>query len=227
MFKKFVDNVENLKPGDNVTDNNYSKTDDNIKKDNNGSGLGKGISNDISSKIVSERTSNGKINTILKGSKVTGDINITCDLELSGEIEGNITSKQNSNIVIKGVCKGNVETGEGNVDIEGELEGGNITAGRNVSILGKFNGGEIKANGKIYINGEFNGKLECNEVEIGPNAQGKGELFYKNHISISRGAKIEAQITQLRKEPVVENASPENNVVDIKLPVKKELEAKG
>ena len=226
MFKKFVDNVENLKPGDNVTDNNYIKTDDNIKKDNNGSGLEKDISKDFSDKTESERTSDGKINTILKGSKVTGDINISCDLELSGEIEGNIASKQNSNIVIKGVCKGNVETGEGNVDVEGELESGNITAGRNVSILGKFNGGEIKANGKIYINGEFNGKLECNEVEIGPNAQGKGELFYKNHISISRGAKIEAQITQIPKAPVVENASPGNNVVDIKLPVKKELEAK-
>jgi hypothetical protein len=44
------------------------------------------------------RSSN--VNKILKGSKLLGDINVTCDLELNGDVEGNITSKQNSNILI-------------------------------------------------------------------------------------------------------------------------------
>ncbi|KPJ97868.1 MAG: hypothetical protein AMJ60_10045, partial [Desulfobacterales bacterium SG8_35] len=33
------------------------------------------------------RSSN--VNKILKGSKLIGDINVTCDLELNGDVEGN------------------------------------------------------------------------------------------------------------------------------------------
>ena len=139
------------------------------------------------------------VNKILKGSKLIGDINVTCDLELSGDVEGNITSMQNSNILIKGACNGNIETKEGSVDIEGELSGGNITAGKDVNISGKFNGGEVKAEGKIFVDGEFNGKLEGRDVEIGANACGKGEIFYKEFISISRGAKVEVQISQTKE----------------------------
>jgi cytoskeletal protein CcmA (bactofilin family) len=133
-------------------------------------------------------------NTILKGNKLIGDITVSCDLELSGEIEGNITSEKNSNIVIKGVCRGSIETREGNVDIEGELKGGNITAGNNVRIAGKFEGGEVKAQGRITIDGEFNGKLEGNEIEIGADARGTGEIFYKDYISVAKGALIEGQV---------------------------------
>jgi cytoskeletal protein CcmA (bactofilin family) len=137
-----------------------------------------------------------KANTILKGSKLVGDINVTYDLELSGEVEGNINSEKDSNIIIKGVCRGNIMTKEGNVDIEGELINGDIIAGGDVKITGKFNGGIVKARGKVSALGEFNGKIEANEIEIGPNARGKGELLYKEFISISRGAQIEASITQ-------------------------------
>jgi cytoskeletal protein CcmA (bactofilin family) len=140
-----------------------------------------------------------KINTILKGSKLTGDINISYDLELSGEVEGNISSEQNSNIVIQGVCKGNIRTREGNVTIEGELINGDIIAGGDVKITGKFNGGMVKVKGKIYVNGEFKGKLEGNEIEIGPDARGKGEVFYNEYISVSRGAKVEVQISQTQE----------------------------
>jgi cytoskeletal protein CcmA (bactofilin family) len=154
------------------------------------------------------------VNKILKGSKLTGDINVTCDLELSGDVEGNITSKQESNILIKGVCKGNIETKEGSVDIEGELRGGNITAGKDVKISGKFNGGEVKAGGKIFVDGEFNGKLEGNNIEIGENSRGKGEIFYKEYISISRGAIIDVQISQT-KEALKEVKTPPKNDVQI------------
>ncbi len=171
-------------------------------------------------KVSDRKVDNGNVNTILKGSKLNGDIHVTCDLELSGDVEGNITSEQDSNIVIKGTCKGNIKTKGGNVVIEGDLLDGNITAGNDVRILGKFNGGEVKAAGKIYVNGGFNGKLEANEIEIGSNAQGKGELFYKETISIAKGAKVEAQISQTQQELKLVKDNLEKKPGEVKLPPK-------
>ena len=139
-------------------------------------------------------------NTILKGSKLIGDINITNDLELSGEVEGSIKSIKDSNIILKGTCKGNIDTKGGSVYIEGSLEGGSIDAGNEVSVTGNFNGTSIKAVNRIYVNGEFNGTLEANEIEIGPKAVGKGELHYKELISIAKGAKVDVQIGQSQPE---------------------------
>ena len=161
-----------------------------------------------------------KINTILKGSKLTGDININYDLELSGEVEGNISSEQNSNIVIKGVCKGNITTKEGNVEIEGELLKGDISAGGDVKITGKFNGGMVKAKGRITAHGEFTGKFESNEIEIGSNARGKGELLYKEYISIAKGAQIEAKISQIHEEQEEVKKSSDAKVISLELHVK-------
>jgi cytoskeletal protein CcmA (bactofilin family) len=157
------------------------------------------VPKDIPMRPSGTAVKSSSVNRILKGSKLTGDINVTSDLELSGDVDGNITSMGNSNILIKGACKGNIETKEGSVDIEGELSGGNITAGKDVKISGKFNGGEVKALGKIFVDGEFNGKLEGNDIEIGANSSGKGEIFYKEYISISRGAKVEVQISQIKE----------------------------
>ncbi len=168
-----------------------------------------------------------KINNILKGSKLAGDINISYDLELSGEVEGNIVSEQNSNIVIKGVCKGNIKTKEGSVNIEGELNSGDIIAGGDVKITGKFNGGKVEAKSRIYVNGEFNGRLESNEIEVGPKAQGRGELIYKEHISIAKGAKVEVQISQIKEELKAVKKSPEMKVVNLDLPAKGAGELKG
>ena len=139
-------------------------------------------------------------NTILKGNKLIGDISVSSDLELSGEIEGNITSEQNSNIVIKGNCRGSITTREGSVTIEGELNGGNITAGSNITISGKFEGGEAKAQKRMIVNGEFKGRLEAEEMEIGPEARGSGEIFYKEHFSVAKGAQIEGKIGKLSGE---------------------------
>ena len=161
-----------------------------------------------------------KINTILKGSKLTGDININYDLELSGEVEGNISSEENSNIVIKGVCKGNITTKEGNVEIEGELLKGDISAGGDVKITGKFNGGMVKAKGRITAHGEFTGKFESNEIEIGPNARGKGELLYKEYISIAKGAQIEAKISQIHEEQGEVKKSSDAKVISLERHIK-------
>ena len=161
-------------------------------------------------------------NTILKGNKLIGNINVTCDLELSGDIEGNIISKQDSNIIIKGNCSGDIETKGGKVNIEGSILRGNINAGSDVRITGKFNGGEIVSEGKIYINGEFSGKLEGKEIEIGPDANGKGELLYRETISIARGARIEGQIHQAQQELVLLKSPPKEKIIE-KEDVKKEI----
>jgi cytoskeletal protein CcmA (bactofilin family) len=196
---------------------------ENVQTDNYKNDFEQGFSENINHRTIERKFSNERVNTILKGSKVVGDINVTCDLVLSGDVEGNITAQQDSNIVIKGTCKGNIETKGGNVNIEGELRSGNITTGGNVSISGKFKGGEVKAKGKIYVNCEFKGKLEGNEVELGSNAQVKGELLYREYISISRGAKVEVQLCRIQEEPKVEKKSPEKEA-DTKPPVKELIE---
>ena len=178
--------------------------------------IGNTVENVTSDKIPDER----KTNHVLKGSKVTGDINVTSDLVLSGDVEGNITAKDNSSVVIKGSCKGNVKSGRGDIDIRGELKSGNITTDGNVSISGKFTGGEVKAKGKIFVNCEFAGRLEGNEVEIGAEAHVKGELFYKEYISISRGAKVEVHLCRMQEESKGENKMPEKKVLDMKPPEK-------
>jgi cytoskeletal protein CcmA (bactofilin family) len=191
MFKKWGSDSESA-----VINSNGDKT---VQTDNNAGVATKKGPENIAPVIKPAAAPKGT-NMILKGSKLTGDINITSDLELSGDVEGNIRSLQDSNILLKGNCKGNIETKEGSVNIEGSLEGGNIVAGKEVRIMGKFRGGEIRAKNKIYIDGEFNGRLEANEIEIGSNASGKGELHYKDFISIAKGAKVNVQIGQLQPE---------------------------
>ena len=202
MLKKWVSEKNN---------DNTDRSDVAPQKD-----AGKTAGNMTSDKSPGER----KVNNILKGSKVTGDINVTSDLVLSGDVEGNITAKDNSSVVIKGSCKGNISSGRGDIDIRGELKNGNITTGGNVSISGKFTGGEVKAQGKIFVNCEFTGRLEGNEIEIGANAHVKGELFYTEYISVSRGAKVEVRLCRMQEESKGENKTPEKKVVDIKPPVK-------
>lgn len=137
------------------------------------------------------------INAIGKGSKVAGNFVISQDLQITGDIEGNITGENNSNIFIKGSCKGNIRTKGGSVEIDGEMSGGDIMAGGYVKVTGKFHGGKIHAKDKIHINGEFSGSLESNEIEVGSGARGKGEIFYKESLSIQKGAKVEGRITRV------------------------------
>ncbi len=173
----------------------------------------------IDSKADSISTQN--TNTLLKGSKLIGDINVTCDLELSGDIEGNIHSIKNSRIVIKGTCKGNIETREGSVSIDGKLNGGNITAGGDVIITGIFNGGKITSQGRVLIDGDFEGSLDASEIEIGPNAKGRADIIYRDFISVSRGARIEGSIQQVPSELKLVKSAPDTSSVDKRPKVKK------
>lgn len=172
-----------------------------------------------------EVLSKQRANTIVKGSKLTGDIIITYDLELDGDVEGNITSEQKSNVIIKGTCSGNIRTKEGNVDIEGKMSKGDIVAGGDIKISGSFKGGKVEAKGTIYVNGEFSGKLEGKDIEIGPGAKGKGELFYKDNISIAKGARVEVKISRSQSELNEKKKMPEATVVNIEKPIldKKEI----
>ncbi len=46
---------------------------------------------DNAENVTSDKgTGDRKVNNILKGCKVTGNINVTCDMVLSGDVEGNI-----------------------------------------------------------------------------------------------------------------------------------------
>jgi cytoskeletal protein CcmA (bactofilin family) len=139
-------------------------------------------------------------NAIYKGSKVTGNMSISQNLQVNGDVEGNITAENNASIFIKGNCKGNIDAKGGNVEIDGEMSGGNICAGGYVKVTGKFLGGKIQAKEKIYINGEFTGSLESNDVEIGSAARGKGEIQYKESLSIQKGAKVEGKVTRTESE---------------------------
>ncbi len=142
------------------------------------------------------------VNMMCKGSKVTGNMIVSQDLQMTGDLEGNITAENNASIFIKGTCKGNIDAKGGSVEIEGEMSGGNISAGGYVKVTGKFLGGKIQAKDRIHINGEFTGSLESNEVELGAAARGKGEILYRETLCIQKGAKVEGKITRAEAERV-------------------------
>jgi cytoskeletal protein CcmA (bactofilin family) len=153
--------------------------------------------NVVASAVV---TAEQGINTIFKGSKITGNIVVSQDLQMNGDIEGNITAENNASIFIKGTCKGNIDAKGGSVEIEGEMSGGNISAGGYVKVTGKFLGGKIQAKDKIHMNGEFTGSLESSEVELGAAARGMGEILYKEALYIQKGAKMEGKVTRAGAE---------------------------
>ena len=146
--------------------------------------------------VSSVKTAEQGFNTITKGSKITGNMVISQDLQMDGDLEGNITAENNASIFIKGTCKGNIDAKGGSVEIEGEMSGGNINAGGYVKVTGKFLGGKIQAKDKIQINGEFTGSLESNEVELGSAARGKGEILFREAVCIQKGAKVEGKVTR-------------------------------
>lgn len=117
-------------------------------------------------------------NYIVEGSRMTGDLWVSCDLDLGGEVSGNIVSQANSNIILRGICRG-----------------GDVSAGGDIEITGKFEGGEIRSQGKCSINGECKGKVEAFEIELGPQARVTGELIYHSSLQISEGAQVEAKIS--------------------------------
>jgi len=146
--------------------------------------------------VSAVKTAEQGINIISKGSKVTGNMIVSQDLQMNGDLEGNITAENNASIFIRGLYKGNIDAKGGSVEIDGEMSGGNISAGGYVKVTGKFLGGKIQAKDKIHINGEFAGSLESSEVELGAAARGKGEILYKETLCIQKGAMMEGKVTR-------------------------------
>ncbi len=159
MFKKWTEESAGIMIDDNCNNGHHQADSDKEKPET------------MINKSSDNGNNNGDVNTILKGSKLVGDINVTCDLKLSGDVEGNITSEGKSDIVIQGICKGNIITKEGSVDIE-------------------------------------------------------GELLYREYISISKGAKLEAQISQVQNGLKVVKDSSEQKVAEIKASTKEIKEVK-
>jgi len=122
-------------------------------------------------------------NQLMEGSKVTGDLWVSSNLELGGEVTGNITSQAHSTILLRGICRE-----------------GDISAGGDIEITGVFEGGEITSQGRCLINGECYGKVEAFEVELGSQAKVSGEIIYHSSIQISEGAQIEAKISYKPKD---------------------------
>jgi cytoskeletal protein CcmA (bactofilin family) len=172
---------------------------------------------EISGKVVKPAAVSGSntVNAINKGSKLTGNIVVIHDLEITGDVEGDITSEENSNIFIRGNCKGNIRTKGGSVEIEGDMSGGDIIAGGYVKVTGKFHGGKIQAGERIHINGEFSGTLESAEIEVGSGASGAGEIVYREYLSIQKGAKVEGRIVRMERKEDLE-PKPETNVKEQK-----------
>ncbi len=172
------------------------------------------------------KTAEEGINTICKGSKFAGNMTVSQDTQINGDLEGNITAENNASVFVKGTCKGNIDAKGGSVEIDGEMSGGNISAGGYVKVTGKFLGGKIQAKERIHVNGEFTGSLESNEVELGPAARGTGEIFYKESLSIQKGAKVEGKITRADGErmtaPVAPPVMPVKQVTPERKPERKE-----
>ncbi|KPK36421.1 MAG: hypothetical protein AMK70_02295 [Nitrospira bacterium SG8_35_1] len=115
---------------------------------------------------------------------------------------------------------GNIATPRGTIDIRGELQSGKISTEGNVSLSGEFVEGEVKAGGKINVNCEFTGRLEGNEIEIGPYANVRGEIFYKEFIAISRDAKVAVHLCRIDRDCKRENKTQATKAVETKRPMK-------
>ncbi len=64
--------------------------------------------------------------------------------------------------------------------------------------------------------------MEGNEIEIGPKARVKGELIFKESISITKGAQVEGLISKTQEELAMIKSVPEKHTVNIK-PLVKEM----
>jgi cytoskeletal protein CcmA (bactofilin family) len=100
--------------------------------------------------------SNGVINVIGEGTRISGDISSNGDLRIDGTVEGNLLTSGKCVLGITGVIKGNIDAK--NADISGQVRG-DITI-QNLLLVkssGKVHG-DIKTSKIVVENGgEFNG----------------------------------------------------------------------
>lgn len=164
-------------------------------------------------KIESQATRN----VILRGSRLVGDITVTQDIEISGNVEGNVVSDGKCDIIIRGVCRGNITSREGNVEVDGEMLGGDIRAGGSVRITGKFLGGRVEAGDRIFLNGEFSGTLLANDIELGAATRGQGELFFRDYITIQRGAHVDVRIHRAKEMGEAIGESQGKSAMDLEM----------
>jgi cytoskeletal protein CcmA (bactofilin family) len=106
---------------------------------------------------------------ITEGSKIKGDMELTCNLYVDGEFEGTINSQKNVNIGKNGHIKGDIKAQR--LVIQGYIEG-SVNAYRvEIKSTGKMNGSVESAELVIEAKGIFEGNSTIKKVEAKEPAQ--------------------------------------------------------
>ena len=115
---------------------------------------------------------------ITAGTRIKGEIDLTCNLYVDGEFEGVIRSTQEINIGKNGYINGNVSTTR--LVVQGYIEG-SISASRvEIKALGRVNGSIESSELVIEAKGIFEGNSIVKDAEPAP----KKKIFEKNPTNI-------------------------------------------
>ena len=119
-----------------------------------------------------------RLNVIVEGSKVIGDIITESNLRIDGEVSGNVTSASKVVIGVNGKVKGNLSCK--NADIEGYVDGIIKTE----SLL------SLRANANVT------GEISTSKIQIDEGAKFSGNCKMNNMTKISSTADVEMEKKQ-------------------------------
>jgi len=106
-----------------------------------------------------------RLNVIVEGSKIIGDIITESNLRIDGEVLGNVTSASKVVIGKSGYIKGNLTCGEG--DVEGKIEG------------------VVKVEGLLSLKSTANieGEITTSKFQVDEGAEFSGSCKMRNYSS--------------------------------------------
>ena len=106
-----------------------------------------------------------KLNVIVEGSKVIGDMITESNLRIDGEVVGNVSAASKVVIGVKGKIKGNLSCGS--ADIEGNIDG------------------TLKVDGLLSLRStaSITGEITTAKLEVEEGANFSGNCKMSNHIS--------------------------------------------
>lgn len=114
--------------------------------------------------------SNERLNVIVEGTRIQGDIVTESNLRIDGEVRGNVSSKSKVVIGANGRIKGNLICSD--ADIEGNIEG----------ILTVSNVLSLKTTAMVI------GEISTSRISIEEGAQFSGNCVMQNHSKVSKVA---------------------------------------
>lgn len=111
-----------------------------------------------------------KLNVIVEGSKVIGDMITESNLRIDGEVAGNVTAASKVVIGQNGSIKGNLTCGS--ADIEGNIEG------------------VLKVDGLLSLRSSavINGEITTGKLEVEEGANFSGNCIMSNHRSTTKAS---------------------------------------